>query len=216
MGTGNAWKAHRLSPQAAGHDAGAAGAARRRERTGGEQTGDTTSPAPTSPFCRSLPPSSASAWIEPLGLHTTEGGAHTRGRGHQAGGEGTHSRLHHRQRRTQRVCRSRHVRPAPSVRLFLVNALAGENSMYPSGRSSAHPPCCWAALSMLTHRFSCFSMSGLMSRRRRSAADRIRLSVHRLPLERPDPGLFAAVGREPAGRSFLRPQAEAAPCASAS
>ena len=34
-----------------------------------------------------------------------------------------------------------------------------------------------------------------------------------LPLERPDPGLSAAVGREPAGRLFLRPQAEAAPCA---
>ena len=51
------------------------------------------------------------------------------------------------------------------------------------------------------------------ARGRLFAADRIRLSVHRLPLERPDPGLSAAVGREPAGRLFLRPQAEAAPCA---
>lgn len=51
------------------------------------------------------------------------------------------------------------------------------------------------------------------ARGRLFATDRIRLSVHRLPLERPDPGLSAAVGREPAGRLFLRPQAEAAPCA---
>lgn len=31
---------------------------------------------------------------------------------------------------------------SPSVRCFL--SMRWENSMYPSGRSSGHPPCCWA------------------------------------------------------------------------
>jgi len=35
-----------------------------------------------------------------------------------------------------------HILDYTSVRCFL--SMRWENSMYPSGRSSGHPPCCWA------------------------------------------------------------------------
>ena len=90
--------------------------------------------------------------------------------------------------------------------LFLVNALGKfDVSVWTILWTSA---LLLGGLSMLTHRFSCFSI-GLML----VGGYSLLTAFGFLPLERPDPGLSTAVGRESAGRLFLRPQAEAAPCA---
>ena len=162
----------------------------------------------TSPFCRSLPPSSASAWMSARRTPPKEE------RVHEAEVIKPEEKEHILDYTIGSAARSGlwfAIAQRPRHRCAVSCQCAGKIrcirlddplDIRPAAGRSEHAD---APLLLLQHRPD--------ARGRLFAADRIRLSVHRLPLERPDPGLSAAVGREPAGRLFLRPQAEAAPCA---